>query len=72
MGKLHVDPAQTWLVLERFHAAMKMINAVLREAAREKSAFSKKIDTLSGSSLGQGRSRSHWVVPIESARFLRG
>jgi chemotaxis protein histidine kinase CheA len=46
LGILHVDPAQLAAVLNDSNAAMKMINAVLREPAREESAFRKKLDTL--------------------------
>src|SRR6185437_10084785 len=46
-GKItHVDPAQLSAFLNDSNAAMKMINAVLREPAREESAFRKKLDTL--------------------------
>jgi chemotaxis protein histidine kinase CheA len=43
---LHVDPTQLASFLNDSNAAMKMINAVLREPAREESAFRKKLDTL--------------------------
>ena len=46
LGILHVDPAQLASFLSDSNAAMKMINAVLREPAREESAFRKKLDTL--------------------------
>ncbi len=46
LGILHVDPAQLAAFLSDSNAAMKMINAVLREPAREESAFRKKLDTL--------------------------
>ena len=46
LGILHVDPAQLSAFLNDSNAAMKMINAVLREPAREESAFRKKLDTL--------------------------
>ena len=46
LGILHVDPAQLSSFLGDSNAAMKMINAVLREPAREESAFRKKLDTL--------------------------
>jgi two-component system, chemotaxis family, sensor kinase CheA len=46
LGILHVDPAQLAAFLNDSNAAMKMINAVLREPAREESAFRKKLDTL--------------------------
>jgi HPt (histidine-containing phosphotransfer) domain-containing protein len=46
LGILHVDPAQLASFLGDSNAAMKMINAVLREPAREEGAFRKKLDTL--------------------------
>ena len=46
LGILHVDPAHLASFLNDSNAAMKMINAVLREPAREESAFRKKLDTL--------------------------
>jgi two-component system, chemotaxis family, sensor kinase CheA len=46
LGILHVEPAQLASFLNDSNAAMKMINAVLREPAREESAFRKKLDTL--------------------------
>jgi two-component system chemotaxis sensor kinase CheA len=46
LGILHVDPAQLASFLSDSNAAMRMINAVLREPAREESAFRKKLDTL--------------------------
>jgi chemotaxis protein histidine kinase CheA len=46
LGILHVDPTQLAAFLSDSNAAMKMINAVLREPAREESAFRKKLDTL--------------------------
>ncbi|HSZ07432.1 MAG TPA: ATP-binding protein [Steroidobacteraceae bacterium] len=46
LGILHVDPAQLASFLNDSNAAMKMINAVLREPAREENAFRKKLDTL--------------------------
>jgi two-component system, chemotaxis family, sensor kinase CheA len=46
LGILHVDPAQLASFLNDSNAAMKMINAVLREPAREEGAFRKKLDTL--------------------------
>jgi two-component system chemotaxis sensor kinase CheA len=46
LGILHVDPSQLAAFLNDSNAAMKMINAVLREPAREESAFRKKLDTL--------------------------
>src|ERR1700722_4836126 len=46
LGILHGDPAQLASFLNDSNAAMKMINAVLREPAREESAFRKKLDTL--------------------------
>jgi len=46
LGILHVDPKQLASFLNDSNAAMKMINAVLREPAREETAFRKKLDTL--------------------------
>jgi signal transduction histidine kinase/PAS domain-containing protein len=46
LGILHIDPAQLASFLNDSNAAMKMINAVLREPAREESVFRKKLDTL--------------------------
>src|ERR1700729_2129953 len=46
LGILHVDPTQLASFLNDSNAAMKMINAVLREPAREESAFRKKLDPL--------------------------
>jgi chemotaxis protein histidine kinase CheA len=46
LGILRVDPTQLASFLNDSNAAMKMINTVLREPAREESAFRKKLDTL--------------------------
>jgi two-component system, chemotaxis family, sensor kinase CheA len=46
LGILHIDPMQLSSFLSDSNAAMKMINSVLREPAREESAFRKKLDTL--------------------------
>src|ERR1700678_1623814 len=46
LGILHIDPAQLTSFLNDSHAAMKMINAVLREPTREEGVFRKKLDTL--------------------------
>lgn len=46
LGILHVDPRQLASFLSDSDASMKMINAVLREPAREESVFRKKLDTL--------------------------
>jgi len=46
LGILHIDPVQLASFLSDSNAAMKMINAVLREPAREESAFRRKLDTL--------------------------
>jgi two-component system chemotaxis sensor kinase CheA len=46
LGILHVDPLQLGSFLNDSNAAMKMINAVLREPAREQEAFRGKLDTL--------------------------
>lgn len=46
LGILHVEPSQLASFLSDSNASMKMINAVLREPAREESVFRKKLDTL--------------------------
>jgi HPt (histidine-containing phosphotransfer) domain-containing protein/PAS domain-containing protein len=46
LGILHVDPEQLSSFLSDSNASMKMINAVLREPARDESVFRKKLDTL--------------------------
>ena len=46
LGILHIDPAQLTSFLNDSSAAMKMINAVLREPTREEGVFRKKLDTL--------------------------
>jgi two-component system, chemotaxis family, sensor kinase CheA len=46
LGILHIDPVQLASFLNDSNAAMKMINAVLREPAREEGVFRKKLDTL--------------------------
>jgi two-component system, chemotaxis family, sensor kinase CheA len=46
LGILHIDPAQLQSFLNDSNAAMKMINAVLREPTREEGVFRKKLDTL--------------------------
>jgi two-component system, chemotaxis family, sensor kinase CheA len=46
LGILHIDPGHLASFLSDSNAAMKMINAVLREPAREEGAFRKKLDTL--------------------------
>jgi two-component system, chemotaxis family, sensor kinase CheA len=46
LGILHIDPAQLTSFLSDSNAAMKMINAVLREPTREEGVFRKKLDTL--------------------------
>ena len=46
LGILHVDPAQLASFLSDSDASMKMINAVLREPAREEGAFRRKLDSL--------------------------
>src|ERR1700730_8735139 len=46
LGILHIDPAQLSSFLNDSNAAMKMINAVLREPTREEGVFRKKLDTL--------------------------
>lgn len=47
LGLLQVDPAQLSSFLNDSDASMKMINAVLREPAREEPAFRKKLDSIS-------------------------
>jgi HPt (histidine-containing phosphotransfer) domain-containing protein len=46
LGILHIDPTQLSSFLNDSNAAMKMINAVLREPTREEGVFRKKLDTL--------------------------
>jgi chemotaxis protein histidine kinase CheA len=46
LGILHIDPVQLASFLNDSNAAMKMINAVLREPTREEGVFRKKLDTL--------------------------
>jgi two-component system chemotaxis sensor kinase CheA len=46
LGILHIDPMQLTSFLNDSNAAMKMINAVLREPTREEGVFRKKLDTL--------------------------
>ena len=46
LGILHIDPTHLSSFLSDSSTAMKMINAVLKEPAREESAFRKKLDTL--------------------------
>lgn len=46
LGILHIDPEQLSSFLADSNAAMSMINAILREPAREEGAFRKKLDTL--------------------------
>jgi two-component system, chemotaxis family, sensor kinase CheA len=46
LGILHIDQAHLASFLNDSNAAMKMINAVLKEPAREESMFRKKLDTL--------------------------
>lgn len=46
LGILHIDPVQLTSFLSDSNAAMKMINAVLREPAREEGVFRKKLDSL--------------------------
>jgi len=46
LGILHIDPGHLASFLSDSNAAMKMINAVLKEPAREESMFRKKLDTL--------------------------
>jgi two-component system chemotaxis sensor kinase CheA len=46
LGVLHVDPAQLSSFLDDSDAAMRMINSILKEPAREESAFRKKLDSI--------------------------
>ena len=46
LGILHVEPTQLASFLSDSDASMKMINAVLREPAREEAAFRRKLDSL--------------------------
>jgi HPt (histidine-containing phosphotransfer) domain-containing protein/PAS domain-containing protein len=46
LGILQIDPNHLASFLNDSNAAMKMINAVLKEPAREESMFRKKLDTL--------------------------
>jgi HPt (histidine-containing phosphotransfer) domain-containing protein/PAS domain-containing protein len=46
LGVLHVDPAQLASFLDDSDAAMRMINSILKEPAREESAFRKKLDSI--------------------------
>ena len=46
LGVLHVNPQQLRSFLGDSDAAMKMVNAMLREPAREESAFRRKLDSI--------------------------
>jgi two-component system chemotaxis sensor kinase CheA len=46
LGVLHLDPQQLRSFLDDSDAAMKMINAILREPAREEGAFRRKLDSI--------------------------
>jgi HPt (histidine-containing phosphotransfer) domain-containing protein/PAS domain-containing protein len=46
LGVLHVDPAQLASFLDDSDAAMRMVNSILKEPAREESAFRKKLDSI--------------------------
>src|ERR1700722_4941375 len=46
LGILHIDAVQLTSFLNDSNAAMKMINAVLREPTREEGVFRRKLDTL--------------------------
>ncbi|HEY1314980.1 MAG TPA: ATP-binding protein [Steroidobacteraceae bacterium] len=46
LGILQIDPGQLQSFLNDSNAAMKMINAVLREPSREEGVFRKKLDSL--------------------------
>jgi HPt (histidine-containing phosphotransfer) domain-containing protein/PAS domain-containing protein len=46
LGVLHLDPQQLRSFLDDSDAATKMINAILREPAREETAFRRKLDSI--------------------------
>ena len=46
LGVMHIDPVQLSAFLQDSETAMKMINSVLKEPAREESMFRKKLDTI--------------------------
>lgn len=46
LGVLHVDPSQLASFLDDSDAAMRMVNSILKEPAREESAFRKKLDSI--------------------------
>ncbi len=46
LGVLHVDPAQLASFLDDSDTGMRMINSILKEPAREESAFRKKLDSI--------------------------
>jgi two-component system, chemotaxis family, sensor kinase CheA len=46
LGLMQVDPAQLSSFLNDSDASMKMVNAVLKEPAREESAFRRKLDSI--------------------------
>lgn len=46
LGVLHVNPQQLRSFLSDSDAAMKMVNAMLREPAREETAFRRKLDSI--------------------------
>ncbi|HZF17885.1 MAG TPA: ATP-binding protein [Steroidobacteraceae bacterium] len=46
LGVLHVDPAQLSSFLDDSDAAMRMVNSILKEPAREEGAFRKKLDSI--------------------------
>ena len=46
LGLMQVDPAQLSSFLNDSDASMKMVNAVLKEPAREEAAFRKKLDSI--------------------------
>ncbi|MBS0374935.1 MAG: Hpt domain-containing protein [Proteobacteria bacterium] len=46
LGVLHINPRQLRSFLSDSDAAMKMVNAMLREPAREESAFRRKLDSI--------------------------
>src|ERR1700734_2353554 len=67
LGILHIDPVQLASFLNDSNAAMKMINAVLREPTREEGVFRKKLDTLFRQVHAvKGESAALGLAPIES------
>ena len=46
LGILHIEPSQLLAFLEESDASMKMVNATLREPARDEDAFRSKLDNI--------------------------